>query len=293
MNDLPKISLFLNKTLTTPVAHIPLWDFCANVINGAYRSEIEDIRNEQDPDKRKTLKCELPAVTVSGMFSERNKNGLIKLSGYLCIDMDSKDNPGICDWKIFRDSIGTWDEVVFCALSASGKGAFAIIHLAYPECHLAQFKALQQDFKGQGVIIDKNCSDVTRLRFMSYDPGAKFNYSATPYNRNYTEQTKKNYSPFQRYPGSADMNKLLNKILASGVDITFDYEDWFSIGCVLASDYGESGRSLFHELSSMSLKYNHDKCDIQFNSCLQHKSGRTNASIFWIAKKYGITINSN
>ena len=39
-------------------------------------------------DERKALKMQLPCATISGVFTQRKKNGLVRHSGYIALDID-------------------------------------------------------------------------------------------------------------------------------------------------------------------------------------------------------------
>ena len=55
----------------------------------------DEIKNMADPDDKKTLKALAKCITISGTFSKRNENGLIKHSGLIAIDIDLVDNTEI------------------------------------------------------------------------------------------------------------------------------------------------------------------------------------------------------
>lgn len=146
-----------------------------------FRKDIERLRAETDEAKQKDIKKNLPCVTPSGTFSERCDSGLVKHSGFICIDLDGKQNPGI-DFAALRDSVSDNPYIFFAALSARGNGLFIIIPIAYPSKHRQHFEALRLDFQEMQLKID-SCPDVSRLRYVSYDPDAIINYSAKTYHR--------------------------------------------------------------------------------------------------------------
>jgi len=159
MNNISQISLFINRFQTTPVKDILLNTFYHSVLNGDYKTEIKEIRS--NPGKAKDLKKMLPCVTISGTFKERNAIGLIKHSGRICIDLDAKDNPHIENWPDLRDTLGSWKEIEFAALSASGQGVFIIILISYPEKHLQHYQAIENIFKNKYYIkTDPTCKDM-------------------------------------------------------------------------------------------------------------------------------------
>lgn len=182
MNVNNKISLFRSYYETTPWAVISILDFASNVIVCDYEKEISELRKAKDKATRDKIKAQLPAVTISGVFHERENNGLLLHSGFICVDFDEKKNPDIKDWEEARDKIGELAEVLFCALSVSARGCFAIIPVAYPEKHVEHFKALQKIFAEIGYICDPT-SDVSRLRGLSSDLGATWNENAKTFYR--------------------------------------------------------------------------------------------------------------
>lgn len=277
MNDITKISLFRNRLQTAPVGDILLNSFYKTVLNGDYKTEIEKIRT--NPDKAKGLKKMLPCVTISGTFKERNAEGLIEHSGRICIDLDAKDNPDIENWPELRDTLGTWNEVEFAALSASGKGVFIVILISYPEKHLQHYHAIENIFKNKYCIkTDPSCKDIPRLRFMSYDKDAIFNEKVTPCRIKYQEpkRTKNKYQT-----STDDLGKIINEIVSQGLDITNSYKNWYEIGCALANEYGENGRDIYHNLSQNYPKYRYSECDRQFDKCLNNPKGYSKATIFY------------
>lgn len=197
MNVNNKISLFRSYYETDPWASLSILDFASNVIVCDYKAEIAELRKAEDKETRDKIKAQLPAVTVSGVFRERNNEGLIRHSGFVCVDFDEKQNSHIKDWGEARDIIGELAEVLFCALSVSARGCFAIIPVALPDQHVAHFKALQKIFADIGFICDPT-SDVSRLRGISSDPDATWNENAKTFYRLYSpvkpKATQRQYS---------------------------------------------------------------------------------------------------
>ena len=84
---------------------------------------------------------------------------------------------------------------------------------------------------------------------------------------------------------------LIAELRASGRDITADYGDWLKVGFALASEFGESGRRYFHDISSIYSGYNQEESDTKYSECLKSGNGRTDIStLFYLAKNQGITL---
>lgn len=259
-----------------------------------YKDDILRLRAVFDKEKRNALKRSLPQATISGVFSPtRAKNNLSQHSGLICVDIDAKDNPDILDWETLKQDLSVLPQIAYCALSVSGKGLFLVIPLRYPEKHLQQFRQLQIDFRKMGIMIDSACSDITRLRCLSYDEHPIINENATLYEGVYVEKPKhKSFPTCFIYEGentSAEVAVCCRKIQQCGIDITASYDDWLKVGCALAT-LGERGRSLFHICSRQNAKYNATKTDKMFTDLLRRNYQQVNiGTFFWMCKQYGIT----
>ena len=253
-----------------------------------YMEQIEHIRSIQDENIQKRLKLQLPLATISGTFAPiRKAENLVTHSNLLCIDIDKKDNMGV-DW--FDDLKHEWHnipQILYAGRSIRGKGWFAIFRIAYPDKHKAQFEALQRDFVSSGLVIDKACKDVSRMRTISYDPEPYVNEAATLYNKVWVEPKPTIHIPYSGGDDKEDVEKCCRIIADRGIDITATYDDWFHVGAALAS-LGERGRSLFHLVSSQNAKYKAVETDKKFDNLLRYVSSINLGTFFHICSQYGI-----
>jgi hypothetical protein len=297
MNDpASPISVFKNYFETTPAYSTSIAQFCTIVKDCAYIDDVNLVRNAPDPMIKKELKAKLPAYTISGTFTERNSRMLLNHSGYICIDVDGKDNPHVTSWSTVRNKLGSIEEVMLSSLSVSGNGVFLVIPLAHPEHHAEQFKALYEDFKVLGYTIDKACSDICRLRVVSADPDAIYDPEAIPYQRVYkkTEKAIPRVSMYSLDKKWQNVEECVAFIEANHIDIAPDYETYVAVSFALASEFKEAGRGLFHRACSQSGKYNHQEADEQYTATLRSgKSGITIGTFFHLCKKHGITYSKS
>lgn len=173
-----------------------------------YRAKVEYIRGCTDQDEIKALKSGLPAITPSGIFSERKETALIEHSGLICIDIDAKDNPNLANWQDVPEILRKLANVAYAGLSVSGNGYFAILPILRPERHRHHFYALQRDFLALGIVIDPACKDVSRLRGYSYDSAPYFNHNAQPYRKLFDPD----HRPRHRQHGNTDWSKVNSEI---------------------------------------------------------------------------------
>lgn len=237
------------------------------------KGKVDAIRITKDKKTRNTIKATLPAITPSGTFSYRNEISLVRYSGFVCLDIDLEGNERISNYAALKNEMAKIKQVAYCGLSVSGQGYFLLIPLAYPEKHLQHFYALQLIFQKFGIKIDDKCKDVSRLRGYSYDPDAYFNHFAIPFKALYTPTVKTSQRTIGLSKPTGDnaelVETLLIKIEHANVDITADYNYWFSIGCNFAATFGECGREYFHRASQFHSDYNTSACNSKFNSCLK------------------------
>jgi len=88
-----------------------------------------------------------------------------------------------------------------------------------------------------------------------------------------------------------DVEQLVQKIEANGVDIAPEYNTWVNLGFALADGLGENGREFFHRLSTLHCDYDHTATDRQYTNCLNGRgTGITIASFFHYAAEAGIDL---
>ena len=253
-----------------------------------YKEQIEHIRSIKDEEQQKSLKKQLPLASISGTFAPTRKaENLVAHSNLLCIDIDKKDNMGVTWFDNLKHEWHNIPQVLYAAHSVRGEGWFAIFHIAYPEKHRAHFEALQRDFANSGLVVDKSCKDVSRMRTISYDPDPYVNEAATLYNKVWVEPKPTIHIPYSGDDDKEDVEKCCRIIADRGIDITATYDDWFHVGAALAS-LGERGRSLFHLVSSQNPKYKAAETDKKFDNLLRYVSSINLGTFFHICSQYGI-----
>lgn len=283
------VSSYPNVTDTTGT-EVNLKDF---ILSGKYKEVAEQIRCGATADERHDIKKQLynqiPAVTVSGRFSQHNSEHLIEASGLICIDIDWKDNVDIMPQV--PSILQKLKYVAYCGKSISGDGYFAIIPIENPRHFKQHFYALEEEMKSYGIVIDKSCKDITRLRYASYDADGYYNPNATTYyweldkeakvaNNSKEKVTKKRLSPTSSSMTDAEMvGKQLEFLKSSSTTIPDDYDTWFKIGMALNSGLGEDGRTYFHEFSKLSDKYNEDECNTQYDNIISHYDGDSDITL--------------
>lgn len=278
------ISVYRDKTDTIG-AVVTVGQFLCST---RHKAEIEHLRSVDDADERRRLKGFLPAATISGVFSKRGEAGLLNHSGLICIDLDSKDNPGM-DAEQTKQRLSEFEEIAYIGLSVGGKGLFCVVPIAYPDKHKAHYRALEEDFKGLGLVTDSACKDVCRMRVVSYDPNPYTNYQATEYT--HTKQQPPTPIRHFSYDDSGEtvrkVYELCRQIQMAGVDITDGYLNWFETGASLAS-LGEDGREAFHIVSRQNAAYDYNDTQKKFDNLLRTVGGYSIGTFFHLCTNMGL-----
>jgi len=162
--------------------------------------------------------------------------------------------------------------------------------------HKEAFEQLRSCFfEKHGLAVDSKCKDINRLCFLSHDPELWINEEATIFDvkeaaPQHTERRTINGSSRDRV---SDVELIVSQIEHRKIDITATYDDWLILGFALSHQFAEEGRIYFHRLSCFHQEYERAKTDKQYTYCLKNnKEGITINSFFYVAKKYGMSINT-
>ena len=278
--------------------------------NPKLKEEIEQLRLLRKDDEKlyKRRKSELPAFTASGIFSQRISTGLETYNGYICIDIDGQDNPDITDFSRLRDELSKIRNIDACFLSASGEGVFCFVRVGDdPKQHKQYFNALSVCFKELGINVDEKCSDISRLRFSTFDvDGYLDENDPVPFTQTLDRKpTDRSVNKEKIASGSSrrhvskqespmhKVERTIEKLEEQSIDITDDYNDWIRIGFAFAREFGEEGRDLFHRVSSISPKYDTHRADVAYDSFLsadEPANPATLGTFFHLAKEAGVVV---
>jgi hypothetical protein len=169
MND--TISLYRGAKDPVPTGQISWVEVLLDIQSGKYKPLIEQARKirAQNKDSYRAFKEKLPAVTFAGVFSRREKGGILSPTGFIIPDLDHLKNiESVFSllsqdeniWFVFRSPSG---EGLKCGIRAEG--------IQNDEDHKRLFRAVSRYFsETYRLEIDRACSDISRLTFLSYDP---------------------------------------------------------------------------------------------------------------------------
>lgn len=287
-----KISIFESGVSSTQ-QQITVNDYFHGIISGHWQDEVLQYQTG------KRAKPNIHSATVSGLFSGRKDADLLEHSGIVAIDIDDKDqNQPIAT---IREKLREIPEVFAIHSSLSGKGLavyFRISKTKHAESYEAITEMLANDY---GIVCDMHCTNVGRLRFVSYDPDCHLNYGATAWNTFKKKDARVSVCE-AKYDSiiysEGDITYILQQIRERQINIAPDYYSWLRIGFALASKLGDTGREAFRVISSYYSGKQKIDPDKQYARCLAHDQGsdRTGSSIrsfFYYAKLAGCNLISD
>jgi hypothetical protein len=265
---------------------IELSFFLEGVRTGKWQDIVLQVRATKDKDERDKKKKSAPLVTVSGSFSARKDEALRAHSGFIAIDIDNIENPEETKKLIAADAY------IYAAFtSISGHGLCLIIRIDGTR-HLDAFNGIASYLYNEyQLIVDQSGKNVSRARFISYDPWIIINTKAVLFKKYLPKKKEQKLARVAVI--KTDFDSMIAAMDRKGINLCEDYSDWIQIAYALVSEFGEGGRDYFHTLSSHSSKYNSDDCNAQYTACLKNHSeskGKrsTIATLYYHAKKNGI-----
>jgi hypothetical protein len=269
---------------------IELASFLEGVQTGKWQDIVFDVRNAPTKEIKDLKKKTAPLVTVSGSFSARKDDALRKHSNFIAIDIDNLEDASETKKRIGNDAY-----IYACFISIGGNGLCLIVKIDGTR-HLDAFNGIAAYLYNEyQLIVDQSGKNVSRARFVSYDPFMLLNTKSTTFKK-YLPKKKE-----QKHPKvmviKTDFDAMIKQMDEKGINLCEDYSDWVKICYALVQEFQEQGRDYFHTLSSHSSKYNSIDCDSQFDACLKNHSETkskksTINSIYYHAKQNGIDVYS-
>lgn len=167
------VSLFKNINDVNNGHQVGIVDVFDAIQTGQWMSHVETVRNATSKDHQKVLKKSVPYFTASGTFQHRRDDGLISHSGIIAIDFDNLDNVKETKSWLACDRF-SW----FTCESISGNGLCVFVKIDSTK-HLESFKYLESYYlTNYQLAIDPACKDISRPRFVTYDPDGYLNPNA-------------------------------------------------------------------------------------------------------------------
>lgn len=289
-----EISYFRNVKDTSPT-NVFLSTF---LFSTKHKESINEIRNLATKSEKDDKKKFMPCATISGTFTERSIKGVKEYNGIACMDFDEKDNNKTAEEM--KVVLSKMKEVYYAGLSIGGKGVFAIIKTDNfkVEKHSQVIEAIGETLKIEGLVYDKSGKDVSRLRFISYDPQPYFNAEADHFKTGIHLQPKakpqvvKTARPQAEKDSTREqVEKIVDKIESGLIDLTNDYADWVNLGFAIANEFGYDGEDYFLRISQYHPKFDPNEASRKYKNFVKENKSIKIGTFFKICKDYGVSIN--
>ena len=139
-----------------------------------HKDIINEIRQEKNIELQKQKKQQLPCCIVSGICGKtKAEKDMISKNNLIIIDIDEKENPFFESEEVLKTKgyyLSRLPYVAFVGRSCRGKGLFCMIPVADINKIKDYIEAIDHIFRNDiNLIIDKQCSNINRLRFITYD----------------------------------------------------------------------------------------------------------------------------
>lgn len=248
---------------------VTLYDCLVNIPE-MYKVLYDNLKLLPD-DEQKRRKVFYPLFVCSAVCG-KDENGVgsrkheyvVKKNNLIVIDIDKDDNAvWLSDENIdkVKKAIFSMNYVYAVSKSIRGNGLFVVIPIENADNIREHFNAIEREFLKAGIIIDKACKDLTRSRFLSYDPDIliKENTEIDIYDKRYnphevdefTQKILEQRRAYEKMKYGQD-----DKRLMYAVDMLFDecnycgtgdYNDWIHEAFMLAYLIEKFGYTYCHD----------------------------------------------
>jgi len=196
-----KVSLFDTIKHTSNGISRELKSILLGIKDGEWEKEINQLRTV-DPIHRANFKKKLSNFTASGLFESRIDDALTQHSNILVLDLDKLPDVKATKEKVIKDK-----HSLFAFESCSGNG-LAIGIIINGHHHTESFRQLKKYYKTElNLEVDTSCGNVSRTRFVSFDPALYINERAESFNAVIDAETKNKV-----------LTPIVKKITSSGTD---------------------------------------------------------------------------
>lgn len=292
-HSIQPLERLLNKAQTSEVLRLK---------TNQYRQWLKDNPDASASEKSRLKADVFNALIFSGTFGKTGKAEHIRqMSGLIVLDIDNIEKLFEVRSKLKQDK---YTYLMF--LSPSGNGIKIIVkhNLKEPTDWKFLFYELEAYYLDKyNIVLDKSGKDINRMCFLPYIEKKDFyknnNSDVWRYTGIFKRQTK---APKSILLEKSNIYALCHYIALylkeNDINIAEEYEDWISYGYSLC-DLGEQGRAIFHNISSISNKYDYENCDRKFDYLLQHydkektgvekfvSNGKKAIATHCLYKKYG------
>ncbi|MDE0041847.1 MAG: PriCT-2 domain-containing protein, partial [Candidatus Poribacteria bacterium] len=248
---------------------------------------------------RKFKGRQLPAFTAAGVFSRRNRNGLVSHSGLLVLDYDDVETQNLARIKALAAEV-THTAAAF--ISPSGNGIKVLVTVepkpSDAVMHTAAWRAAAACYdEVLSAVADSSGKDLPRLTLLAHDPSAYLAKEVTPLRWETSshsalpdaQSSRNGATTFPRYKEGTNVKNPFADDAALADALRHvppdDYETWLLVGMAIHHDGGEL--SLWEEWSRFApSKYEAGACERKWHT-FTAGGGITLGTVYDLAKRNG------
>lgn len=311
---------FVESTKSKVVIVQSLSEALESIRTGMMKDKVRLMRDVVDTEHSKydAIKGTLPAHIFSGIF--KGGHGLVNLMGYnrvMTLDIDKLTAEAML--KVRKDLLE--DPFVYAFwLSPSGKGFKGIVRLDFGDVilndpdywHKIAFRQLSKYFQElYGIELDKHCSDIPRLCFVSFDPDLVVKEEAKAYPVRAIDEVfvakkvAKDARGFQNYAGTnyrrnepgrntVKSRKIVGSIIKylekKRLSITGSYDEWFSVAMAIVTAFNyDVGERYYLRLCRLDgIKHDEAASISMLRYCYEHSNfDITLGTLIYFAQRKG------
>lgn len=295
------VSVYQN-TYDTGGITAPLSSVIQRVRSGAFGLKRKTIRARTLATKnknayRKFKGRQLPAFTPAGVFSRRNRKGLVSHSGLLVLDYDGIETENLAHIKALATEV-THTAAAFISPSGNGIKVLVVVDPkpTNGNSHTAAWRAAAACYdEALSAAADSSGKDLPRLTLLAHDPSAYLAEDVTPLRWETSSQSTNSGAQPSRNGGTPPYKERTNgkgsptddAALADALRhvLPDDYETWLLVGMAIHHDGGEL--SLWEEWSrSAPSKYEAGACERKWRT-FTAGGGITVGTVYDLAKRNG------
>lgn len=262
------------------------------------QAELRQLTDKSEIQKYK--RNNFPAIAPSVVFNSdgTSKDNVKQINPIICIDIDGQDNNYMSTNRM-KEIVSKIPYVFYAQESASGKGIFCFVQVSDTNQFKGHFNALSEEFKANGLVIDEQCSDINRKRFIAYDPNSYINKNAVIYKHKKADITIQHNAqdttttPFYRacvhdkthkpswpngwsnYTDEQKAEYIVNQCIANNILINKSHADSLTIASALKTIYNSTDTGLNYCLQLRQMRKGTDISKQKY--MYQTASTKTNA----------------
>lgn len=269
---------------------------------GIYKKFLIDNPNATKKQKSYQKLIHFPALIFGGTFSGTGKaEDISEMSGLIVLDFDHINNLEDIRLKLETDL-----HTYLLFQSPSGDGLKVIVRHDLRDASKWQFlyQELEEYYINEFQLEpDKSGKDISRMCYIPFieklyrhEDSLIWNYSGKFEKQQELLKQIIESSGTAQYKQTEISDDLYKEcfymsvfLVENKINLTEDYNDWVSYGFSLCT-FGEDGRAIYHNVSSVSSKYDRDECDKQFDIMLKEfKGDKSGIDKYLIRAKEAIT----